>query len=248
MFQEYAQNILREMQRAREDLNRGDFGLNDTVALGLPSSISMMFGVPLLLQCRAELPHISLRLSDAMSGHIKRWLDEGAIDLGILHDVDALHHMSVRRIALERMFLIGPVGSFGQCDSDGISETSVDLADFRFSPLILPSSQHGLRQFVDRAEGHELAVEIELDSLFHIKSMVAAGRGYTILSHAAVAEELRQKKLSACHVSAPSLQRMIYLVRNPQHKISRGSVQVGDILISIMHQMIKEKSWLAEIF
>ena len=39
---------------------------------------------------------------------------------------------------------------------------------------------------------------------------------------------------------------MVYLVRNPARFITTASVQVEDLMISLMRDLIKEGTWLAE--
>ena len=108
IFQEHARIILRDMDRARAEVQRRDTAGPATVAIGLPSSISNLVGARLVVAARERLPNVSVQLDEAFSGHIRAWLAEGRIELGVLHHVDALHHLSVRRIAVEDCCLVGP--------------------------------------------------------------------------------------------------------------------------------------------
>ena len=87
----------------------------------------------------------------------------------------------------------------------------------------MPTRAHGLRQLVERearAQGAEVEVEIELDSLNHIRTLVSAGHGYSVLSHSAVQEELAAGRLSAAPLgrlpsAAPSISCEIRARGNP---------------------------------
>ena len=112
-----------------------------------------------------------------------------------------------------------------------------------------PLREHGLRQLVERearAQGVGLEVEIELDSLNHIWTLVAAGHGYSVLSHSAVQDDLATGRISAALLGRPVIRRPIYLVRNPTRAVTRASVKVEDLLTSLLRGMAEDGSWRAE--
>ena len=67
----------------------------------------MILSVPLAETVRNDLPKVTLRAMDAMSGHVQSWLSEGTIDLGILYDVNAVRHLKVQPLLVEDLFQIG---------------------------------------------------------------------------------------------------------------------------------------------
>jgi LysR family nitrogen assimilation transcriptional regulator len=249
IFQEHARNILKEMQRAREEVHGRDAIAHATVAVGLPSSISTLLAARLVIAVRESLGGISVRLDEAASGHIRDWLEHGGIELGVLHHVDALRHLSVRRLAIEDLLLIGPPGRFGPPDRHGVAQGQIALPADEACPLMLPSRRHDLRQFVERealAQGVELNVEVELEALAHIRTLVSMGSGYSVLSHSAVQEDLAAGRLSAVRIVRPVLRRSVYLVRNPTRVITSASVRVEDLMVSMLKAMVANGTWLAE--
>src|SRR4051812_25823778 len=249
IFQEHARIILRDMDRARAEVRGHDTAAPAAVSIGLPSSISNLVGARLVIAARERLPNVSVRLDEAFSGHIRAWLEEGRIELGVLHHADALQHLSVRRLAVEECCLVGPPGHFGPRDRHGIASDPVSLVGSPLRPLIMPTREHGLRRLVEReaqAQGAELEVEIELDSLNPIRTLVATGHGYTVLSHSAVQEDLATGRLSAAPLGRPAIRRPIYLVRNPTRAVTRASVRVEDLLVSLLQGMAADGTWLAE--
>jgi LysR family nitrogen assimilation transcriptional regulator len=250
IFQEHARVILRDMDRARAEVRVHDaVAAAAAVTVGLPSSISTLVGARLVVAARERLPNVSVHLDEAFSGHIRAWLEEGRIELGILHHADALQHLSVRRLAVEDCCLVGPPGRFGPPGRHGIAPEPVSLAGSHPRPLIMPTRGHGLRRLVEgeaRAQGADLEVEIELDSLNHIRTLVSAGHGYSVLSHSAVQEDLATGRLSAAPLGRPAIRRSVYLVRNPTRAVTRASVRVEDLLVSLLHGMAADGTWLAE--
>jgi LysR family nitrogen assimilation transcriptional regulator len=249
VFQEHARVILKQMQRARDEVKQQDLVTHHTVPVGLPSSISMLLGAQLMIASRDRLCHVSVHLVETMSGFIRAWIEDRSLDLGVLHDISDLGHLLSRPLAFEEIFLVGPAGRFGPLDYKSGTAAPVPFVSAQAGPLILPSRQHALRELVERqfeAEGIPLEVYMEVDSLTHIKELVAAGQGYSLLSHAAVHKELGQRILSATRTAPPTLRRIVYLVRNPARVITSASVQVEDLMVGLMRDLIAKGTWLAE--
>ncbi len=146
VFEEHARHILRTIDQALEDVRQLKDEAGGRVSFAMPMSVSLVVGVTLVKAALKHAPRVSLRLIEAFSGYIRTWLDEGSIDLGILYDVGPLRHLSVKRLAREELYLVGPAGRFGALDT-AAPVSSHELGEL---PLILPSPQHGMRQFLDR--------------------------------------------------------------------------------------------------
>jgi LysR family nitrogen assimilation transcriptional regulator len=244
LFVEHAQHILQTFDRAVEDLAelRGETRI--TVTFAMPSSIATVLGVPIVESILRHVPRVSLRLIDGSTGHIRQWLEEGSIDLGILYDVSSLRHLSVKRMAHEELYLIGPPGKLGDLDNP-ISVSARQLGELR---LILPGADDGLRQLLER-EAQRLSVSLkvwaEIDALPQILKLVAGGHGYTITSFAAAREDLTAKRVSAARIEDGAIRRTVCLVRNPSRTLA--AVKVEENMLVLVEAMIAKGKWTAEL-
>lgn len=248
MLQEHAGTILQAMNRAREQVQVAERSPQGPVAIGVPATASLILGVPLLVAAKAMLPLVSVHLREATTGIIRRWLEEGRIELGILYDADAARHLARKVIARETLMLIGPAGAFGEVDAFGIATSPIAQSDLKSYSFILPSVSHGLRELIERQlhmENLSLPVTIEIDSLAHTKTLIALGLGYTLLPHAAVSVELSKGMLSAAHIEGLDLSRSVSFVRNPAQPLTRASIELEDLARQILREMIKDGRWLA---
>lgn len=251
LFQEHALNILQAMQRAREQLNQREDTPGGVVSFGMPSSISQLLAVPLLVAARERFPEVRLRIRESVWwGALRAWLEQGQVDLALMYDAEIAKHLAVKFIATEPMFLIGALGEFGPVDEHGIATESVERTRLEERPQIQPWVAKGFRRLVDRHTGGEtveLKVDIEIDSLTHIRALVATGYGYSILPHAAIGEDLASARLSAARIADLDLHRNVSIVRNPTQKISQASVQIEDLAVEILRQMVEDGRWMADI-
>ncbi len=248
MLQEHAATILQAMNRAREELQVAEHVPQGQVAIGLPATASLILGVPLLIAARSSLPLVNIHVREAMSGTIRRWLEEGRIELGVLYDAGGARHLTRKVIARETLLLVGPAGAFGDSDEFGIAAQPVEQAMLRTRDFILPSVSHGLRKLIERQlhmGNLSLSVSLEIDSLAHTKTLVAAGLGYTLLPHAAIRAELADGELSSAHIDGIDLSRSVSFFRNPAQALTRASIEVEDLARRLLREMIANGQWLA---
>jgi LysR family nitrogen assimilation transcriptional regulator len=247
IFQEHARNILQAMQRAREEVKRLEKTPHGVVTFAMPSSTSQLLGVPLLVGCREELPDVSLKIQEAVSGTIQRWLlEDRRTDLAIVFYAENSRHLSIKWIANETLFLIGRGGEFGPVDEFGVAIEPVGVEVLNRVGLILPTMPHGIRRLIERQTERntvELRIVIEIDALAQIRALIAAGVGHSLLPHAAVRQDLLEGKLSAARVEGVDLTRSVSLVRNPAMPITRASVEVEDMAMSLLRGMIDTGVW-----
>ena len=244
---EHARSLLRAVEAAREDVRTLGAQTRGMVAVGLPSSTSMVLAVPLAEAVREALPDVTLRTMEAMSGHVQDWLEDGAIDLGILYNASGIRHMAVQELMTEDLYLIqSPKACPSATVADGVARRSVALADVSALPLVLPGRPHGLRELVDRyarATAVPLTVAVEMDALTQIKALVARGSVATVLALAAVRQELARGELIAVPIAEPAIRRTVSLVRNPSRTSTRASRAVERLMIEEVVGLVQRGVW-----
>jgi LysR family nitrogen assimilation transcriptional regulator len=244
LFVEHAEHILQTFERALEDMAQLSGEARITVTLAMPPSVALVLGAPLVEAAIRHTPRISLRLVEAFTGHIRQWLDADTIDLGVLYDASALRHLSVKRLAHEELYLVGPPGKLGEFENP-ISVSARQLGELR---LILPSGEHGLRQLLEREAqrlGIALRVWAEVDSLPQILRLVASGHGYTLTSFAAAREALSAKRVSAARIEDGAIRRTVCIVRNPGRTLAAARIE--DLVLNLVEAMIAKGKWNAEL-
>lgn len=239
----HAREITRAMDEAVEAVRQSGAEPMGDVSFGLPPSVSMVLSVPLAETVRLELPKVRLRAIEAMSGFIKTWLEDQSIEIGMLYDVSAVRHLSYSQLMTEELHFFSAPDAWPFRARAG---TAVRLADLAEVELVLPSPHHGLRAMIDRftrSQGVALNVATEMDSLSQIKTMVARGSGYTILSPAAAIDFVEHGELIMAPIVDPRLVRPVYLVRNPAKPVTRASHEVERITLEVIDDLVSRGIW-----
>lgn len=242
----HARHILSAVEQASEDVRRAGSQVSGRVTVGLPSSVSMVLSVPLAETLRLESPNIRFRAREAMSGHIRDWLEDGSIDLGILYGLDAIRHLQARQILVEQLHVFTAADSWRFDTPPGVP---VSLAAVARQELVLPSTDHGLRAMIERcarSAGIRLNVWLEMDALAQIRELVARGSAATILAPAAARDRVESGELVSAPIRDPALRRPVYLVKNSAQRLTRAIVESEQIMLAVIDDLVTRELWPAE--
>ncbi len=214
-----ARAILEQVDDAREALRAGASDPSGSVVLGLPPSVSAVLSVPLIVRMQSELPKVALRVVEGTSGYVLEWLRSGQLDACILHGVQRDSGIHAEPLLSEGLYLV-------QSAADRPRPRTVRFAALADLPLILPGRHHGLRDMLDRtAADHGVALNptVEIDAFTQMKALARAGVGKTILSRAAVAEDVERGELHAVRIVAPRVERRMDLARVSSRPLSNAA-------------------------
>ncbi len=238
----HGRSILAGIERALEDVRQRDSDTQGTVSVALTPSLSRLLTVPIAESLHVDFPRIKLQITEGNSGHISDWVQSEQIDLGIVYEGLDLRPFNARLLLTEELFLVSapdnwPPSGMGPMEPG----QPIDLAALKNLPLMLPNRPHGLRALIDReakAAGVQLNAMLEIDPLRPLISMVDRASGYTILPHAAVAEEVAQGRIMLVPIRNPTLWRAAYLVRKQGRPVTRSAMTVETMVLSLVSDMV----------
>ena len=235
----HAHLILGHFEQAQAEVRGSAAEPAGEVRLGLPSSISQVLGVPLILAARDRYPRVSLRVAEAMSGYVLDWLRAGRVDLGLLYAVVDDRGLRSTSLLTEELVLFGPA------DSSPTDHAAVPLAALSGRPLVLPSPGHGLRDLLDAAAaegGLRLSPAVEIDAYASIKAMVERGLGFSVLPAHAVREEVGQGRLRAWPFDPP-LTRTVHLAQPTDRPLSHAARAIEGLCRTTMAELVRSGAW-----
>lgn len=179
---EQAKQILRQVELAREALNRLQPGLSGHLAIGMPSSLVGSVGVPLLAEFRKCLPGVGVSISDGLSISLQEWLLGGRLDIALVYkplpsaDVTSIFMIDEELLLFSHASLGAPTGP-------------IALAAVAGLPLIMPRKPHEIRTLTEREMaviGCKPRVELEVDSIPAILNFLGPSGQFAILPRYAV--------------------------------------------------------------
>jgi LysR family nitrogen assimilation transcriptional regulator len=213
------------------------------VAVGLPPSLSILLGVPMLETIHNEYPDVRLHIVEAMSGDILEWIASDRLDVACVYEAYDSAPFSFEPLLTEELFLItAPDNWDGPIGPDGIAVDPICAAELQKLPLVLTSPTHGARKLQEkfaRSIGIQLNVTATVDSLPHIVEMVSRASAYTILSHGAVIHQVAAGKLALVRIKEPTMRRTAYIVRKRSRPVMKASAVVEAAITTILNEIVK---------
>ena len=183
------------------------------ISLGIVHHLGETLCPSLLSSFCARYPHVHVHISGGNSSIIQEWLLRARIDLGIYYDIGSSPQLVTEELIEERIVLVGPMALAREHGING--RKAISLAEAARLPLVLPSSQHGLRIRLDRlAElaGIPLQSPYEIDLYGTLRALVMAGHGFTLLPLGAMLNQVVDTQTFLAPLVDPEMTAVLSMV------------------------------------
>lgn len=213
------------------------------ITLGVPPAAGRLVIPPFVERFQKAWPQTTLHMREGVTSSLLEWLTEKRIDVAILHNPPHLETLHITPLLTERMWVIGPPPHRLKGKKEPASYRLRDIGEL---PLILPNMAHTNRRLVEHAaqeHGVRLNIKIEADSVVFAKALVEQGLGYTILTYAAVEDEVAHKRLSAIPIARPPLATKVTLVTLRNRPAPKAVEDAGALLLDVCRTLVRQKRW-----
>lgn len=207
---DHSVGILQLVARATEDIDATRDEPTGRIVIGLPPSIGRRLTLPLVEAFRRKLPKARLAIVEGLSTHLTEWIATGRIDLALIHNPEPNPAIEVTPLLDETLGLVGPAPARGKA----ARPQPLPMAELANFPLILPERTHAMRKLLETQAAFvdlKLNVTLEVSGVQSILDLVAAGYGYAVLSHTALAASGRPEAFSLRPLVKPALTSTLFL-------------------------------------
>jgi len=239
---EHARTILRQVALAEADLTNKTLSPAGEVTIGIPSGAARVMVSELLAAAKELIPNVSLKIVEGMTGNLEEWMRAGRFNLAVLYrSADAIGGYD--ELAREEFCLVAHPNMPPFTDA-------IELADLSTFPLAVPMPVNNVRRSVADAIarfGSTLDIRFEVDSLSTILKMVAEGKAYSILTPAAIQNEVRSGLVKAVKVVNPVISRSVVLATNSQDERLPSVKATRCLLIDVVRSLVQTGDWPATL-
>lgn len=239
---DHARIIFGQLALAEREVRDETVNPSGIVSIGIPSGAARVLAGPLLSAGKKDLPRVSIRIVDAMTGYLEDWLSDGRLDLALLYRPCGTADPE-QQLVTESFYLVSPA----DCDLEGMAVRFAALAGL---PLALPSGGNNARAFLSaqaRKRHQALKVEYELDSLHAILDLVKQRRAHAVLTPPAFLNEWSRGEVSARAIVDPGIQRAVVLEVGRDDAESTASAAVEAVLRQTIRDLVTRGDWLGEL-
>ncbi|OWT64193.1 LysR family transcriptional regulator [Candidimonas nitroreducens] len=238
----HAKFVLRQVDQAVVIARKEKSALSGCVKLGLAPTTNCQLGLPLMRHIRQCMPGVSINVIEGMSVHLQHMAQIGELDLAILFHPKAASEMEFEPLLEEDLFVILPA------DSPLVPpmKKSLSLEEIASLPLIVPSTDRGLRRCITAEFSHAnvpLNAVAEIDSLPLLMRCLADGMGVTIKPMAAIHSWREPEYWRVLPIADAQMKRTSLLYSLPEKKLSPCASVVRDELYLLIRELIGSGSW-----
>ncbi|HSR72479.1 MAG TPA: LysR substrate-binding domain-containing protein [Kiloniellales bacterium] len=246
LLAEHAEIILRQVERAKQDLQDYAESPRGRVTVGMSPTTSQLLATLLAERIRQDLPEVKLNISEGLSEQLMEWVEKERIDIALTYNPSSSSDdMVIERLINEVLYFIAPGGRSKP------APTEIRLAEVLEHPLVLPSRPHLLRLLVDdaaKSTGAEAEVAYEVDSVPIMREFVRSGLGCSVLPFGAVRGEVAEGRLTARPIVGPEIQRTLYLAYSRARPPSKAFLAVIELIRTMAEEIVGQGTagWRSE--
>ena len=233
----HARAILDRVAQATAEVKYERSSPDVVVQLGL-SGAGRILTIPILKAVQADLKGVTVRVVEALSGHLEKQLSDRQLDLSLL-----FRPADRRRISsssAEPFYLVSAKRSRRRYTQS----ESLTLEELSGIGLTMPTARHQVRRFlVEAAQRKRLSLNIarEIDSNARIMDLVLYENASSVMLLPAFMSEWQAGKLNARRVSNVYLERIV-VVAPCRHKHRAEKIEAVRHLVLSVAESIARKS------
>ena len=242
-FCAHARTIMKDVERAKEEITARADSPSGKVSVGLPTSACRGIASHLIRIVSDKYPDISLHILEGMTGTLDEWVQLGRLDVALLYDHKAFANIDPTEIMLEDLMLMAGKGN------PILQRAQISFSELQTLPIVLPSNQHVIRNLLERLAARENIlpnVVIDCDSLPGIIDLVRNGY-MTVMPHFAMLEEINRNEVGAVAITNPTPFWRLSTIVSQRTINSRSAQVVAKTLVETIQSMVADGTWQARL-
>lgn len=235
-----ARNVVQALSEARDMASElAGAGPRKIVVAAQPTIAHQTFG-RIAQDVGERYPAAKLRFLEGLGHQLLNWLVSGEVDFALLYVPTQAHVVDFDELLREPLHCIAPKGF-------PLPDGPMDVRSLLTLPMVLPSTQHGLRGLMlalSQQEGIPLQLAIECDASVSVtKSLVQAGHGCSILPLAAVARERDAGLLTTRPIDDPRMLRTIAIATARNRPMMEANWEIRQIIRGVGVDLVGSGAW-----
>ncbi len=239
ILRERARELLRRIELTKAEVTGARGGPSGTLSFAVPPAAGAVLVPALVARFGAAFPNVFLRVVGGFSGYIHEWLVRGQVDLALVHDPLPQRGFVAEPLVREEVFLVGGPNSPLEAGS------RMRTADLASLPLVLPSRSNASRRLLEQwTAGGAAPIDLRVEADDHgvIRGLVRQGLAYSLLTGAAIAEDVAAGRLRAWPFE-PAVHWTLTLVRPQQQGGSPLVDEFAGMAAEVARNLVADGLW-----
>ncbi|MDH5535659.1 MAG: LysR family transcriptional regulator [Betaproteobacteria bacterium] len=224
-FLEHCRRILRELERAREELRPGNEAPVGKVILGLSPTVGPLLLPGVMARVRRQCPQISLKVVEWFSAQLYDALLTGHVDVAVLTNPPPSRALKFTPLTSEPIVVLTPQQPRG-------ARRFYTLPELAKTPVVTTSAIRAIVEEQIGRYGGRLAVEAEMDAVEAIRRLLLKGASTAVLPVSAFFDDIRAGHIGAFQIADANVHRMLVLAHPAERRLPPAVDEISQIVTS----------------
>lgn len=222
-FLERCRKIMRELDRAREELRPGNDMPTGKVILGLSPTVGPLLLPGVIARVRRQCPQISLKVVEWFSAQLFDALLTGHVDVAVLTNAPPSRALTLTPLISEPIVVLTPPQPRG-------GRRFYTLPELAKTPIVATQAIRAIVEEQISRFGGRLNVEAEMDAVEGIRRLLLQGAGATIMPVSTFHADIRAGHLNAFQIADANVHRMLALAHPAERRLAPAMEEISQIV------------------
>ena len=232
-FLDHCRRIMRELDRARDELRSSSEVPSGKVILGLSPTIGPLLLPGVIERVRRQCPQITLKVVGGFSTQLYDALLTGRVDVAVLTNAPPSRALKMTPLMSEPIVVLTPPQSRG-------TRRFYTLPELSKTPIITSEAiRHIVEEQISRY-GWRLNVEAEIDAIEGIRRLLLRGVGTSVMPVSTFHDDIRAGKISAFQIADANVHRILALAQQAERRLPAAVEEISQIVVSEMNALFDD--------
>lgn len=229
-FLDHCRRIMRELNRARDELRSSSEVPSGKVILGLSPTVGPLLLPGVVERVRRQCPQITLKIVEWFSTQLYDALLTGRVDVAVLTNAPPSRALKMTPLLSEPIVVLSPPQLRGM-------RRFYTLPELSKTPVV---TSEAIRHIVEEQISHSgwrLNVEAEIDAIEAIRRLLLRGIGMSVMPVSTFHDDIRAGRISAYPVADANIHRILALAQQAERRLPAAVEEISQIVAGEMNAL-----------
>jgi len=229
-FLDHCRRIMRELNRARDELRTSSEVPSGKVILGLSPTVGPLLLPGVVERVRRQCPQITLKIVEWFSTQLYDALLTGRVDVAVLTNAPPSRALKMTPLLSEPIVVLSPPQLRG-------TRRFYTLPELSKTPVV---TSEAIRHIVEEQISHSgwrLNVEAEIDAIEAIRRLLLRGIGMSVMPVSTFHDDIRAGRISAYPVADANIHRILALAQQTERRLPAAVEEISQIVAGEMNAL-----------
>lgn len=223
-FLDHCRKILRELDRAREELRDRSKVPSGRVILGLSPTVGPLLLPGVIERVRRQSPQITLKIVEWFSAQLYDALLTGRVDVAVLTNAPPSRALTLTPLISEPIVVLTPPQARG-------TRRFYTLPELARTPVVTSEAiRHIVEEQIGRY-GWRLNVEAEIDAIEAIRQLLLRGVGPVIMPVSTFHADIKAGRITAFQIADAAVHRMLALAYPTERRLPAALDEISQVVM-----------------